>query len=49
MTIGNEELCMHECFPKQLRMGTARNEIRQREDDKKRCVSTQRSKTGTKK
>ena len=49
MTIGNEEL-MHECFPKHLRMGTARLKYdREREDDKKRCVSMERSKAGTKK
>ena len=49
MTIANEEL-MHECFPKHLRMGTARMEKdREREEDKKRCVSMERSKAGTKK
>ena len=49
MTIGNEEL-MHECIPKYLRMGTARmKQVREREEDKKRCVSTERSKAGTKK
>ena len=47
MTIGNEEL-MHECFPKHLRMGTARMKDREREKDK-RCVSMERSKAGTKK
>ena len=37
MTIGNKKL-MHECFPKHLRMGTARMKLdRERED--KRCVS----------
>ena len=49
MTIGNEEL-MHECFPKHLRMGTARMKYgREREEDKKRCVSMERSKAGMKK
>ena len=47
MAIGNGEL-MHECFPKHLRMGTAKNEIRQREEDKKRCLSMEKSKRGTK-
>ena len=47
VTIGNEEL-MHECFPEQLRMGTARMKYnREREEDKKRCVSME-SKGGTK-
>ena len=47
MTIGNEDL-MHECFPKH--MGTARMKYdREREEDKKRCVSMKRSKAGTKK
>ena len=49
MTIGKEEL-MHECFPKHLRMGTARmKKYRERETDKKRCVSMERRKAGTKK
>ena len=49
MTIGNEEL-MQKCFPKHLRMGTARmKNDREREEDKKRCVSMERSKVGTKK
>ena len=49
MTIGNEEL-MHEYFPKHLRMGTARMKLdREREEDKKRRVSMERSKAGTKK
>ena len=48
MTIGNEEL-VHECFPKHLRMGTARM-IKDRErEEVKRCVSMERSKAGTKK
>ena len=35
---------MHECFPKHLRMGTARMKYdREREEDKKRCVSMERS------
>ena len=39
MTIGNEEL-LHECFPKHLRMGTARIKYdRKKEEDKKRGVS----------
>ena len=39
MTIGNEKL-MHECFPKHLHMGTTRMKYdREREEDKKRCVS----------
>ena len=42
MTIGNE--LMHECFPKHLRMGTARNKT----EKDKRCVSMERSKAGTK-
>ena len=49
MAIGNLEL-MHECFPKHLRMGTARMKYdRERDEDKKRCVSMERSKAGTKK
>ena len=47
MTIENEEL-MHECFPKHLCMGTARMK-QDREEDKNRCVSMERSKAGTKK
>ena len=36
MTIGNEEL-MHECFPKHLRMETARmKQDRENEEDKKK-------------
>ena len=47
MAIGNEEL-MLECFPKHLRMGTAKmKEDREREDDK-RCMSMERSKADTK-
>ena len=49
MIIGNEEL-MQECFPKHLRMRTARMKYdREREDDKKRCMSMERSKADTKK
>ena len=48
MNIGNEEL-MQECFPKHLHMGTARMKYdREREEDKKRCVSMERSRAGTK-
>ena len=48
MTIGNE--LMHECFPKHLRMETARmKQDRDREEDKKRCMSMERRKAGTKK
>ena len=47
MTIGNEEL-MQECFPKHLRMGTARMKLDRQREDKKRCVSMERSKAGTK-
>ena len=47
MATGNGEL-MHECFPKHLRMGSSKNEIRQRKEVKKRCVSMERSKAGTK-
>ena len=40
---------MHECFPKHLRMGTAIMKYdREREEDKKRYVSMERSKAGTK-
>ena len=49
MTIENE-LLMHECLSKHLRMGTARmKKDREREEDKKRCVSMERSKVRTKK
>ena len=49
MTIGNDEL-MYECFPKHLRMGTARMKYdREREEDKERCVSVERSKVAMKK
>ena len=41
---------MHECFPKHLRMGTARMKLdEEREEHKKRCVSLERSKADTKK
>ena len=41
---------MHECFPKHLCMGTARmKQDREREEDKKRCVSMEKCKVGTKK
>ena len=37
-------------FPKHLRMGTARmKQDREREEDKKRCVSMERSTAGKKK
>ena len=41
---------MHECFPKHSRMGTARmkQDKETDEDDKKRGVSMERSKAGTK-
>ena len=39
---------MHECFQKHFRMGTARMKQDEREG-KKRCVSMERSKAGTKK
>ena len=49
MTIGKEEP-MHKCFPKHLCMGTARMKYdREREENKKRCVSMEKSKAGTKK
>ena len=48
MTIGNEEL-MHECFPKHLRMGTARMKLDRKIEEDKRCVSMERSNTGKKK
>ena len=43
MAIGNEEL-MHECFPKQSRMGTARMKYDNETDDygKKRAVSMEK-------
>ena len=44
MAIGNWEL-MNECFLKHLRMGTATTD----EEGKKRGVSMERSKAGTKK
>ena len=50
MAIGNGEL-MHESFPKHLRMGTPRM-IQDKETDeggKKRGVSMEKSKAGTKK
>ena len=49
MAIGNGEL-MHECFPKHSRMGTARMKWDKKtdEEDKKRGVSVERSKAGTK-
>ena len=50
MVIGNGEL-MHECFPKHLRMGTARMKYDKEtdEDGKTRGVSMERSRAGTKK
>ena len=50
MAIGNGEL-MHECFPKHLRMGTARMKQDKETDEggKKRGVSMEKSKAGTKK
>ena len=45
---GNEEL-MQECFPKHLRMGTARMKYDREREDKKRCMSMERSKADTKK
>ena len=47
--IGNGEP-MHECFPKNLRMGTARIKLdkERKEDGKKRGMSMQRSNVGTK-
>ena len=48
MTIGNEEL-MHECFPKHLRMETARMKYdKETEGGKKRGVSMEKSKAGRK-
>ena len=42
---------MHECFPKHSRMGTARTKYDEETDEegKKRGVSIERGKTGTKK
>ena len=50
MAIGNGEL-MDECFPKHSRMGTARIKSNIETDDhnKKRGVSIEKSKAGTKK
>ena len=50
MAIGNGEL-MHECFPKHLRMGTARMKQDNETDEggKKRGVSMEKCKAGTKK
>ena len=50
MAIGNGEL-MHECFPKHSRMGTARMKLDKEtgEGGKKRGVSMEKSKAGTKK
>ena len=50
MAIGNGEL-MHECFPKHLRMGTARikQDKETDEDGKKRGVRMERGKADTKK
>ena len=47
MAFGNEEL-MHECFPKHSPIGTAKNEIRQRNRKRniKRGVSMERSVAG---
>ena len=49
MAIGNGEL-MHECFPKHLRMGTARTKQDKETDEggKKRGVSMEKSKAGAK-
>ena len=49
MAIGNGEL-KQECFPKQLRMGTARTkwDKETEEEGKKRGVSSERSTAGTK-
>ena len=49
MAIGNWEL-IHECFPKHSRMGTARmkEDNETDEDGKKRGVSMEKSKAGTK-
>ena len=46
MATENDEL-MHECFPKHLRMGTARMKETD-EEGKKMGVNTKRSKAGTK-
>ena len=50
MAIGNGEL-MQECFPKHLRMGTAQMKLDEETDEegRKRGVSMERSKAGTKK
>ena len=50
MAIENGEL-MHECFPKHLRMGTARTKRDKEtdEDGKKRGVSMEKAKRGTNK
>ena len=49
MAIGNGEL-MHECFPKHSRMGTAIMKYdNETEEVKKRGVSMERCKAGTKK
>ena len=50
MAIANGDL-MHECFPKHSRMGTARTKLDKETDEegKKRGVSMERSKAGTKK
>ena len=50
MAIGNWEL-MHECFPKHSRMGTVRMKQEKETDKegKKRGMSVERSKAGTKK
>ena len=49
MAIGNVEF-MHECFPKRSRMGTARMKYDKETEgeDKKRDMSRERSKVGTK-
>ena len=49
MATGNVEL-VHACFPKHSRMGTARmNEDKETDEEgKKRCLSMERSKGGTK-
>ena len=49
MAIGHGEL-MHECFPKHSRMATARTKYDRETDEegKKRSVSMERSKAGTK-
>ena len=50
MAIGNEKP-MHECSPKHSRVGTARMKLDKKtnEDGKKRGVSRERSRAGTKK